>query len=235
MTVMEIPFGIIANTGAIVIAGLLGVLLKNKIPSRIIETLPVTLGLAAMTIGIAAILKLKTVPVVVLSLIIGSIIGELCNIDRNLLKAMRKLQKYSIFSIRKEQQEIFITLLVLFGASGTGIFGALHAGMTGDNSILLAKSVLDFFTAISFATTLGFIVSILAIPQFIIQFLLYYFASLVLPLVTDSMLANFQATGGVITFAIGLKIATIKDIRVVNLIPALFIVFFITALWERPI
>ena len=68
---------------------------------------------------------------------------------------MRKLRKYSIFKIGKEQQEIFITLLVLFGASGTGIFGALHAGMTGDNSILLTKMVLDFFTAISFNTTLG--------------------------------------------------------------------------------
>jgi len=230
---MEIPFGIIANSCAIVLAGLLGVLLREKIPSRILETMPVTLALAAMTIGISAIFKLTSVPVVVLSLVIGSVIGELLDIDRNLLNVMKKLQRFSIFAIGKEQQELFITLLVLFGASGTGIFGALHAGMTGDHSILLAKTVLDFFTAISFATTLGIIVSTLVIPQFVIQFLLFVLAYWVMPFVTDPMLANFQATGGIITFAIGLKIAKIKDIRAVNLIPALFIVFFITALWER--
>jgi len=229
---MGIPIGVIMNSGAIVLAGLLGTVLKGKIPPRLIERMPITLGLAAITIGISAIIKLETIPVVVLSLVIGSAIGELLDIDKNLLKAVRKLQRFPAASMDSEQQETFITLLVLFGTSGTGIFGALHAGMTGDHSILFAKSSLDFFMAISFAATLGLVITTLAIPQFIIQYTLFALASLVLPLISDSMLANFQATGGVLTFAIGLKIANIKDIRAVNLIPALFVVFFITSLWE---
>lgn len=230
---MEIPYGIIANSSAVLVAGLVGSLLKGKLPSRMTERLPTILGLAAMAIGISAIMKLKTLPVVVLSLIIGYIVGEYIDIDRRLLKAMHSLQRFSAFLHNTEQQEIFITLLVLFSASGTGIFGSLHAGMTGDHSILFAKSVLDFFTALSFAATLGIIISSLAIPQCIVQLLLFACASLVLPLVSESMLSNFQAIGGIVTFAIGLKIANIKDIRVINLIPALLFVFPLTALWER--
>ena len=229
---VEFPYGVLANSGAVLVGGLLGTLLKNAIPQRLILALPKTLGLAAIAIGISGILKIQAVPVVVLSLVIGSILGELWDIDRRLLGSMQKLKNHSLATKDQEQRELFISLLVLFCASGTGIFGAMQAGMSNDHSILLAKSVLDFFTAMSFATTLGFLISLLAIPQILVQLSLYFTSSLFLPYVSLSMLSNFQAVGGIITLAIGLKIANIKDIRAINLTPGLLLVFPLTFLWE---
>ena len=226
------PYGVLANSGAIFIGGVLGTLLKHAIPQRLLVSLPKTLALAAIAIGISAIVKIQNVPVVVLSLVVGSIIGELLDIDRRLLTSMQKLKPQSIANKNQEQRELFISLLVLFCASGTGIFGAMHAGMSNDHSILLAKSVLDFFTALSFATTLGILISSLAIPQLLIQLSLFATSSLFLPYISLSMLSNFQAMGGIITFAIGLKIANIKDIRAINLTPGLLLVFPLTVLWE---
>ena len=101
----------------------------------------------------------------------------------------------------------------------------MNSGMTGDHSILYAKSVMDFFTAMIFGTTAGYLVGFIAVPQLIIGTLLFYGASFILPLVTDIMLANFKACGGIITLAVGLKISNIKKTRVLNILPALVLVF----------
>lgn len=89
-----------------------------------------------------------------------------------------------------------LTVIVLFCASGTGIYGSLESGMTGDASILISKSILDFFTAMIFSCSLGYIVSMIAIPQFIVFFLLFVSAGFILPLTTKAMIGDFKACGG---------------------------------------
>ncbi|RAZ63923.1 hypothetical protein DK853_44520, partial [Klebsiella oxytoca] len=76
-------------------------------------------------------------------------------------------------------------------AGGTGIYGCLDAGMTGDNTILLSKAILDLFTAMVFACSLGAVVSLVAVPQLVIFMLLFYGAKLILPLTTPDMIADF--------------------------------------------
>lgn len=105
-----------------------------------------------------------------------------------------------------EQMDVLISMIILFCFSGTGVFGAMNSAMTGDHSILYAKAVMDFFTAIIFGTTAGYLVGFIAVPQFAVGILLFGGASYILPLVTDTMLANFKACGGIITLAVGLKI-----------------------------
>lgn len=99
----------------------------------------------------------------------------------------------------------------------------MNEGMTGDPSILIAKSFLDFFTAMIFACSLGIAVSVISIPLLIIQLTLAWAAALILPLTTPSMMADFSAVGGLLLLATGLRICGIKMFPVVNMLPALLL------------
>ncbi|MGK4600260.1 DUF554 family protein, partial [Raoultella ornithinolytica] len=90
----------------------------------------------------------------------------------------------------------YVAIIVLFCASGSRIFGAMREGMTGDASILIAKAFLDFFTATIFACPLGFAVSAICVPVLLIQLTLAACASLIMPLTTPMMMADFSAVGG---------------------------------------
>jgi uncharacterized membrane protein YqgA involved in biofilm formation len=124
----------------------------------------------------------------------------------------------------------YVAIIVLFCASGTGIFGAMREGMTGDASILIAKAFLDFFTATIFACTLGFAVSAICVPMLLIQLTLAA-ASLIMPLTTPMMMADFSAVGGMLLLATGLRICGIKMFAVVNMLPALLLAMPISAAW----
>lgn len=105
----------------------------------------------------------------------------------------------------------------------------MNEGMTGDPSILIAKSFLDFFTAMIFACSLGIAVSVISIPLLIIQLTLAWAAALILPLTTPSMMADFSAVGGLLLLATGLRICGIKMFPVVNMLPALFLAMPLSA------
>lgn len=126
-----------------------------------------------------------------------------------------------------------VALTVLFCASGTGIFDAIHEGMTGDPSILLAKSVLDFLTAAIFATTLGFAVAAICIPQLAVLLALATGATYLAPLTTPLMNDNFAAVGGVLMLATGFRICGIVKFPVGNMLPALVLAMPMPTIWLR--
>ena len=124
------------------------------------------------------------------------------------------------------------TVIVLFCFSGTGWYGALYEGMTGDGSILITKAILDGVTACIFGALLGKIVPWLAAPQLVIMLALFFLSELVSPFITSAMNADFSAMGGIITLAAGLRMTRIKtDIRIINLLPSLPLIFLFSALW----
>ena len=127
--------------------------------------------------------------------------------------------------------EKFVGIVVLFCASGTGIFGALTEGMTHDPSILFTKSFLDFFTAAIFATALGYMVATVAVPQFLVMITLFLTAGLILPHTNATMLGDFSAAGGMIMLATGLRISGIKAFPIANMLPALLLAMPISSLW----
>ncbi|MBE7721971.1 DUF554 domain-containing protein [Lacrimispora indolis] len=219
------PQGVIINCIVVFLGGILGAFLKNHFPQKLAEALPNIFGLSAITMGIYLIIRLESLTAVVLAVIIGTVIGELLSLEDRLLTGLRRLEARLPVQLNEDQLDVLISLIILFCFSGTGIFGAMNSGMTGDHSILYAKSVMDFFTAMIFGTTAGYLVGFIAVPQLIIGTLLFYGASFILPLVTDIMLANFKACGGIITLAVGLKISNIKKTRVLNILPALVLVF----------
>ncbi len=143
---------------------------------------------------------------------------------QNLFRHSRKKPAHDFYS------ELCRVIIVLFCASGTGIFGAMNEGMTGDPSILIAKSFLDFFTAM-ICCSLGIAVSVISIPLLIIQLTLAWAAALILPLTTPSMMADFSAVGGLLLLATGLRICGIKMFPVVNMLPALLLAMPLSAAW----
>lgn len=132
-----------------------------------------------------------------------------------------------------DNSAVLVTALVLFCASGTGIYGAIVSGMTGDHSILLAKSILDFATALIFACTLGIVVSLIAVPQFLIFMALYLLAGVIYPLCTTAMINDFKACGGILLLATGFRMIRVKEFPVADMIPAMALALPVSYLWTN--
>lgn len=137
------------NAGAILFGGVIGALLSQRLPERIRVSMTSIFGLCSLGIGILLVMKCANLPVMVLATLVGALIGEFCLLEKGINGAVAKIQQLFMASGKKPTHDSFIqsyvAIIVLFCASGTGIFGAMHEGMTGDPNILIAKSFLDFF------------------------------------------------------------------------------------------
>ena len=233
------PIGVIINTVAIFLGGIAGALLGNKLPEKYKEQLNLIFGLCSMGMGISSIVLMKYMPAVVFALIIGTIVGLIFNLGDKVYELCSKLQKVMIRIVPKKETNMseteflatLITVIVLFCSSGMGIYGSLSEGMTGDSSLLITKSILDFFTAAIFACNLGYIVSLIAVPQFVIFTTLFLSASFIVPLTTPDMIADFKACGGFLMVAAGVRILKLKMFPVVDMIPAMILVMPFSWFW----
>ena len=232
------PLGVVVNALSVFVGGAVGAMLGEKIPERLRINLTLIFGICSCSMGISTIVKMQTLPALVFAIIIGTAIGELIYLEKGIAWGARKFEKpiAAVFPNKSlvgadEYMEKLIGIIVLFVASGTGIFGALRSGLTGDHTILITKSILDLFTAAIFAASLGYIVSVVAIPQFIVLFLLFLSAALIMPLTNASMLADFAACGGVLMFATGLRICGIKVFPIGNMLPAMLLIMPFSYLW----
>lgn len=226
------------NGSAVIIGGLVGAIAGGKLPDRVKTALPMTFGLCSVGLGITLVLKVKYMPAVVLAMIVGALIGELLHLERGIGKAAGSTRGLinKVFPpvqglSHEEFTEKFVAILVLFCASGTGVFGAMTEGMSGDPSILYIKTILDLFTAGIFATLLGFAVMTIAIPQLVIQMALAMLAVFLMPMITPSMMADFSCAGGLLMVATGLRICNIKLFPVANMLPGLVLVMPFSHLW----
>ncbi len=227
------PIGVLIDSSSILIGGIIGAIAGNKIPEKISNSLTGIFGLSAITMGITLIIQMDALTAVVMSLIVGTLLGECLNLENSLIRGLFFCaSKLPGKDLSKEQMDNLISMIILFCFSGTGIFGSINSGISGDHTILIAKSIMDFFTAIIFGAITGYLVSAIAIPHIILNVFLFFFGSLLFPLLTDSMVQDFKAVGGIITFAVGLKISKVRHYQVLNMVPALILVFVFSKLWS---
>lgn len=231
------PLGILINCGAVATGGLLGQLTKLVLPQRICDFLSKLFGITSIVVGVSLIQKSDALSPVLLSLILGAILGEAIHLEELLQKIpfyISQVAGSSAPGVKDNSYiERFTAVLVLICSGSLGLMGAMTEGMTGDPGILITKSILDLFGAAVFASTLGSSVSLIAIPQFLLYLLLYLLAKWIMPLVNPQMIADFMCCGGVIALVTGIRVAEIKAIRVSSLLPALVLVMPISLLWQQ--
>lgn len=232
------PIGVIINTLSIFIGGIAGAFTGNKLSQQFKENINMIFGVCAMGMGVSTIVLMENMPAVIFSLIVGTTLGlaihfgdRLNDIASLMQRASARIIKPSISMPQEEFMATLVTVIVLFCASGTGIYGSIVSGMTGDHSVLIAKSILDLFTALIFACSLGMVVSLIAIPQAVVFLLLFFCAKLILPLTTPVMINDFKAAGGFIMLATGFRMIKVKMFPTADMIPAMILVMPFSWFW----
>lgn len=229
------PIGIIADCLAICFGGLIGALGGDRIPDKIKLTLPSIFATCALALGVTLIVQVVNLEPVVLALILGTAIGELLGIEDRLNTICSKLQTRLHRDKARTHEERatdgLINLLVLFSLNAGCIVGALHEGMTGDTTLMFIKSILDFFTAAIFATTIGYPVMLLSIPTLAVCMTFWALASLIMPHIEGVMIADFVASGGIITLLVGIRMMELKRVPVANTIPTILLVIPLSYVW----
>lgn len=235
------PVGILTNVATVVVTGILGGAFGRLFPGKVRDFLTEIFGFCSLTIGISAIIKMNSLTVVIISVLIGSVAGVLLQIDegigRGIAFTVNRLDLKKQQTASEERTELLGMMVAILCFSGTGIFGALSEGLDGDSSILLAKSVMDFFCVLVFSFQTGYVITLIAVPQLIIYLLLFFAATALSPVMTAESIADFKAAGGVLTVVIGYNLIArqnhLKSVKILNMIPALAFALLISWLCVR--
>lgn len=227
------PIGIIVNVFSVVLGGMAGCFLGNKLTEDVKQKMNWIFGICAFGMGIHSVILMKNIPAVIFSVIAGTLLGLLIHLGAEIEKTSEKLLGALQKDAEPGQKELMLTAVVLFCASGTGIYGALDSGMTGNHSILIAKAVLDFFTAMIFACQLGRATSLIGIPQFVVLMAMFLAAKGILPLTTEVMIQDFKACGGFILLATGLRIMQLRAFPIADMLPAMVLVMPVSYAWTH--
>lgn len=225
------PTGIIIDCLAVVLGGITGTLLKSRLSESLKDQMNNIMGLCAMCMGISTVVLMKNLPAVVFSVILGTLIGLTIHFGSGIQKGVSLVLNKVMKDVSSDVVGLMVTAAVLFSASGTGIYGSLDAGMTGNHSVLIAKAILDFFTAVIFACKLGKATSFIGIPQFLVLFGIFCLAKVIVPLCSDVMIADFKACGGFVLVATGLRIMKVKDFPVADMTLGMVLVMPVSYLW----
>lgn len=246
--------GTIINIVAVVIGGTLGTLLGTRLSERIRETVMHGLGLVVLILGVHLSLETTEILIVLGSVLLGGILGELLRIEDRLNGIGRWLEQKTIRNVRNARKSegedagkpdgargdsttrfsrAFLTSSLVFCVGPMAILGSFQDGLTGDYKVLAIKSMLDLFAAMAFASTMGPGVISAALSVLIYQGALTLGANWISGVLTEPMIAEMTATGGVLMLAIGFGLLEVKRIRTGNLLPAIAVAPIIVAVIER--
>lgn len=219
--------GTITNVVSVIVGTVIGLLFTN-IKDRYKETIMHGIGLTVIIIGVQMALEAKSIVIVLLSILVGALVGEGLQLEMWLNNGAERISR--CFTEEKSGSQLaqgFITASLIFVVGAMAILGPLDSGMRGDHGILYTKSVLDGFTAIVLTSTLGVGVVFSAIPillyQGTIALLAFKIDEYVPELVLNSLITEITAIGGILILAIGLNILNVLKIRITNLLPSLLI------------
>lgn len=220
--------GTMVNVLVIIAGSLLGNLLKARFPKNIQERVMQAIGLSVLLIGLQMAFQDERILLIIISLILGAILGEILHIEENLNRCGVFLEeRFNKSGDGSSFTKGFLRASLLFCIGAMAIMGSLQEGITGDPGILYAKSILDGFSSMAFASTMGLGVAFSAIPVLIYQGSITLSAQYVEAFLTAPAIDLMSSTGGLLIVGIGMNMLEISNIRVGNLLPALFIALFI--------
>ncbi len=222
--------GTLINALAVILGSTLGILIHAKLPKKIITIAFQGIGLFTLFLGITMASKTNEFLIMIFSIVIGSIIGELMNIDGAINKLSNWL-KGKVRSNNAKFSEGFVTSFLLFCMGSMTILGAIEEGLGGKPNLLLAKSLLDGFSSLALAASMGIGVLFAAVPLLIYQGGLTLFAASLEGLLTDVIINELTAVGGLLLIGLGMNILEIKSFKISNMLPALVIAVILSALF----
>jgi len=215
--------GTAVNGAAILTGGVLGVLLGNRIPERIKQRVLQGIALAVLLIGIKMALETQNMLVVVFSIVIGGIAGELLGIDA-WLKKIGDWLELQVSKSGSGMAKAFVFATLLYGVGSMAVMGALESGLLGRHQILYVKAVLDGTTSVALAASMGIGVSLSAVPIVLYQGSIALAAGSLQPFLGANVVRELSGVGGLLILAVGLNMLELQEIKVANFLPAFLVV-----------
>ena len=226
--------GTIINTVAVILGGLIGMVFKNGLKKRFQDILMQACGVAVMFIGLSGTLqglfkvtggKIETqgTMLLIFSLVLGGLLGELLNIEHGLDMLGEKLKSMVKASGDNRFVEGFVSTSLIICIGAMAIVGAMEDGLTGDISMLAAKSVLDFVIVMVLAATYGLGAVFSALPIFVYQGAITLIAMFAGTVISDVLIAELSYVGSALIFCVGVNTSFGKLFKVGNLLPALLV------------
>jgi len=219
--------GSLINFAAILAGSGLGLLLRGGISQRFRDTLIQGLALCVVLIGALGAIRTQDVMIPILCMVAGGLIGESINIEKR-LEALGDRAQRLVARVSKDNgaggfSQGFVTASLVYCVGAMAIVGAMDSGLRGDHTTLIAKSALDGVTAIIFASTMGPGVALSAVAVLAYQGAIALGAQQVAGLLTDTMILEMSAVGGLLIAGIGINMLGLIKLRVGNLLPAIFL------------
>ena len=213
-----ILLGSAVNGIAIVIGGLIGLFAGKLLPERIRTALVPTMSLVTICIAVPGMMKSENLLIPILSMVIGTFIGELIDIDGALQKLSNALQsKFKGSSVA----EGFFTCSLVFAVGAVAVMGALDSGLKGDHNLLYAKALMDGTAAIAFAAALGLGVVFSSVTVFVVEGGIALLAGLVADLLSTAVINEISFVGSLLIVGISLNMMGATKLRILNMVPAL--------------
>lgn len=224
--------GVLVNVLTVLIGSTVGLLLKKQIPEKLTSAVMTAIGLCTVAIGVSGIIKGQNQLVMIISLVLGTIIGTLIDLDGKLTKIGDKLQKKRGENEKSTFSQGFVTASLLFCVGAMTIVGSMNAGISGDNQMLYTKSVLDLISSTMLGASLG--IGVLFSSAFVLVFQggLVALSMALGSFLNDFAVAELICAGSVMIIALGLNLIGITKIKVANLLPGLVLVPVICKVFE---
>lgn len=211
--------GTVVNSITVMLGSGLGLLLKRGIPVKYHQTVLQGLGMSVLLIGLQMAFKTQNILIVIVSLVLGSVIGEALQIE----DWLNRLGNWVTARFSSKGGNIgqgFVSASLIYCVGAMAVVGSIQDGLTGDATTLYAKSMLDGVMSVVLASTMGAGVALSAISIFLYQGLITVLAGWFSSVISESLIKEVTAVGGVLIVGIALSILEIRKINVANLLPA---------------
>ena len=218
---------VLVNVATVLLGSTVGLIFRNKINEKFTKAVISALALVTILIGLSNALGTANILCVIICMALGTIIGELIRIDDGIEGAGDFIKRKLLKGKNKENRftEGFVTACIVFCVGSMTIMGSFEAGINGNNSIIYAKSALDFVSSMMFAAAMGMGVPFAALFVLVFQGALTLLAGVLAPFLSAAVVAEMSAVGGVILVGMGINMLELspRRIKVANMLPAIFL------------
>ncbi|HOM95975.1 MAG: DUF554 domain-containing protein [Candidatus Methanofastidiosa archaeon] len=222
--------GTLLNVISIILGSVFGILIKSSFSEKINKIIFQVMGLFTITLGISMAIKTSNFLLVAFSLFLGSLVGEAIDLEKCLNVINKKLNS-KVKNSGDKFSEGFITATLMYCIGPMAILGSIEEGLGNYPSILYTKSILDGVVSIALASALGVGVIFSIIPLFFYQGSITLFAGYLGNYLSEALIVELSAVGGILLLGLGINITEIKKFKVVNMLPSLLMILIINYLF----